>query len=75
MRDRPFHQLFRQTTASVEAVLANPRSGMPIRHSLSFTNPGGRFELVEERIEDEKPGAGADLPHFYYRFQKRTPLS
>jgi len=60
--------------ASLEVLVENPRGNMPLRHVMSFTEHGGRFELVEERIEDERPCHGLAAPYFYYRFQNGCPV-
>jgi predicted ATPase len=60
--------------ASLEAVVENPRGKMPLRHVLNFTEHGNRFELVEERIENESPYEGKPGPYFYYRFQNGFPV-
>lgn len=46
---------------------------MPLRHQLSFTEHGNRFELVEERIENEKPYGQNRRPYFYYRYEFGHP--
>jgi predicted ATPase len=33
-----------------------------------------RFELVDERVENEKPYEGQDGVYFYYRYQKNQPV-
>ena len=39
----------------------------PLRHIMCFADHGGRFELVEERIEHEKPNPPLNsLTSFYY---------
>jgi predicted ATPase len=71
---RPFYPPFQQTLASVEVLVTNPRGQMPLRHALSFTEHGNRFELVAERIENERPFSGKDVPYFFYRFQDGYPV-
>jgi predicted ATPase len=60
--------------ASLEAMIENPRGKMPLRHVMNFTEHGSRFELVEERIENERPFPGKQTPHFFYRFQNGYPV-
>src|SRR5208282_4716702 len=48
----------RTPVASLEALVENPRGQMPLRHVMNFTEHGSRFELVEERIENERPYPG-----------------
>lgn len=60
--------------ATVEALVEYPKGKQPLRHSLSITENGGRFEVVDERIENEKAHKGKDEPYFYYRFQRGHPV-
>ena len=61
------------STASVEAVV--DRDPLPrIRHSISFTTVAQRFELCDERIENEPAAAGQTQPYFYYRYQDNHPV-
>jgi predicted ATPase len=55
--------------ASLEALVENPNGSMPLRHVMNFTEHGSRFELVEERIENEHPYAGQEIPYFFYRYR------
>lgn len=64
----------RKPVASLEAMIDNPRGKMPLRHAMNFTEHGSRFELVEERIENELPFAGEKVPYFFYRFQNGYPV-
>jgi len=60
--------------ASLEVMVENPRRKMPLRHLMKFTEHGGRFELVEERIENEQAFPGKNGPYFFYRFQNGYPV-
>jgi predicted ATPase len=60
--------------ASLEVLVENPRGKMPLRHVMNFTEHGSRFELVEERIENERPFPGKNVPYFFYRFQNGYPV-
>lgn len=60
--------------ASIEAVVDYPAGKQPLRHALSITEHGDRFEVVDERIENEKAYRGKVDPHFYYRFQRGHPV-
>lgn len=60
--------------ASIEALVGNPRGKMALRHVMSFTEHGSRFELIEERIENERPYPGLATPYFFYRFQNGYPV-
>lgn len=59
--------------ARVEVVIDNPL-GADLRYALAFTAAGQRFELVDERIENENPRPGQAQPYFYYRFNKGRPV-
>ena len=61
-------------TAAVEVTVEYPRGFMALRHRMSFTEIGARFELRDEAVENEKPGAGAAGPFFYYRYQEGDPV-
>ncbi|GAA0752760.1 chromosome segregation protein SMC [Sphingomonas sp. ABOLD] len=55
--------------AEIEAVAANPKWSAPLRYILRFTEVGQRFEIVDERLENEKPVQGHKRPYLYYRFE------
>ncbi|HMM44019.1 MAG TPA: AAA family ATPase [Candidatus Macondimonas sp.] len=57
-------------TAKIEAVVENPKGPVPLRYVLSFTEVGQRFEIVDERVENESPDHGHMNPYLYYRFEK-----
>lgn len=59
--------------ANVEALVDYP-GVQSLRHSLSITENGGRFEVADERIENERAYSGKEEPHFYYRFQRGRPV-
>lgn len=59
--------------ARVEVVIDNPL-GADLRYALAFTAAGQRFELVDERIENENPRPGQAQPYFYYRFNEGRPV-
>lgn len=54
--------------ATVDAVFANPKSSSNLRYILSFTEVAQRFEIVDERVENETPDQGHKQPYIYYRF-------
>lgn len=64
----------RNAIASLEAMVENPQGKMPLRHVMNFTEHGSRFELVEERIENEMPFPSERIPYFFYRFQNGYPV-
>ena len=55
--------------AGIDAVIDNPKGSQPLRYVLRFTEVGQRFEIVEERVENEMPYAGYDQPYLYYKFE------
>lgn len=57
------------TTASVEAVLANPKGAQDLRYHLAFTEVAQQFQIVDERIEFAMPQPGKAQPYFHYRFE------
>ncbi|HXU32365.1 MAG TPA: AAA family ATPase [Thermoanaerobaculia bacterium] len=63
-----------RTEAVIEALVDAPAGPTPVRHVLQVSEHGGRFEVTDERIEDETPLSGATEPHFYYRFQQGHPV-
>lgn len=56
-------------TAMIDVVVANPKGPTSLRYVLSFTEVGQRFEIVDERVENERPDTGHPKPYFYYRFK------
>jgi predicted ATPase len=56
-------------TATIDAVLGNPKGSSDLRYVLSFTEVAQRFEILDERVENEQPDIGHDKPYFYYRFE------
>ncbi len=54
-------------TATIEVVIENPESRMPIRHSFSFVEHGKRFEVTTERIENKDAFPEYDEPFYYYQ--------
>jgi len=61
-------------SASVSAVLDNPHGRQPVRHAISFTSDHSRFQLTDERIENEHAYDGSDEPYFYYKYQDGRPV-
>ena len=62
-------------TATIEAVVSSTQqSDMPLRHTLEITEHSGRFEVADERIENEKPYPGHADACFYYRYQRGSPI-
>lgn len=62
-------------TASLDVLIDNPKGGQSLRYHLAFTEVGQRFEIVDERVENEAPdGAEHTQPYFYYRFNSGRPV-
>ncbi|CAK0752625.1 hypothetical protein CCP3SC15_180008 [Gammaproteobacteria bacterium] len=55
--------------ATIDAVFNNPKRPSALRYAFSFTEVSQRFEIIDERIENEQPDVGHDQPYFYYRFE------
>ena len=60
--------------AVVDALISFPHGPMPLRHVLEIGQQGERFEVRDERIENERPNASQTEPYFYYRFQRGDPV-
>lgn len=60
--------------ALVEAIVENRKGKKPLRHGLRVTDHGGRFEVVDEWVEYEKPQPGKPEPYFFYKFQRGNPI-
>jgi len=61
-------------TASLDIVISNPKGPQNLRYHLAFTEVGQRFEIVDERIENEEPVTPQHpQPYFYYHFNKGRP--
>lgn len=61
-------------TATIDAVIDYPKGRIPLRHVLEITEHGERFEVADERIENECPLPGQEKPYFFYRFQRGRPV-
>lgn len=53
-------------TAHIEAIVENPQGLQALRYRLGFAERGQRFELIEERIENEQSDEGHEEPYIYY---------
>lgn len=56
-------------TATIDAVFDYPKGPVDLRYVLSFTEVAQRFEIVDERIENERPDTGHQRPYLYYLFE------
>ncbi len=62
-------------TASLDVLIANPKGPQNLRYQLAFTEVGQRFEIVDERVENEKPdNPKHPQPHFFYHFNQGRPV-
>jgi len=64
----------RDSAATIDVVFSNPKGNQPLVHSLSFYSENERFQLQDERVENEHPYSNQDDPYFYYRFQNGHPI-
>ncbi|OOY26629.1 chromosome segregation protein SMC [Thioclava sp. L04-15] len=55
--------------AVIDAIFENPKGPTGLRYVLSFTEVGQRFEISDERIENEAPDTGYEKPYFYYHMK------
>lgn len=67
-------------SAKVEIIVDNvsTKSGYsfhyPLRHAFCFTESNTRFEIIDEKIENEKPIYGHKDTYFYYRYNDGNPV-
>ncbi len=62
------------SVATIDAVVESPSQGkMPVRHVLEIIRHGDRFEVADERIENERPQQGFQ-DTFFYRYQRGEPV-
>jgi predicted ATPase len=64
---------------TVVAVVENPKAEMALRHYLAMREHGGRFEVVDERIENARSSVGKPenfIPEtwFHYNFGRGNPI-
>jgi predicted ATPase len=62
-------------TAEIDVTVYYPSGIMPLRHRLSFTMIGQRFQLVDEAVENEHAefSNAADV-RFFYRYRHGNPV-
>lgn len=61
--------------ATLEAILAfRPNKGENLRHRISFAAVGQRFEVLDERIENERPAPGKKKPFLYFGYERGRPM-
>lgn len=64
----------RDSTATIEVVVSNPKGKQSLVHLLSFYSENGRFQLKDERVENEDAYEGEKRPYFYYHFEGGHPI-
>jgi predicted ATPase len=69
VRDWLWKGAVKTPNASIDAVISNPKGPAELRYVLSFSEVGQRFEIIDERIENETPDGGHDKPYFYYQLK------
>ena len=62
------------STANIQVLVEYPKGQMPLRYRFSFGEQGGRFYLLDEAVENEKPTQGNTQPYFYYRYHNGNPI-
>lgn len=64
--------------ASIEAIVSPPKAkvsdGINLRYMVAFSAVGSRFEIVDERVENEKPVPGKTGPRYYFFYQNGYPI-
>jgi predicted ATPase len=63
----------RDSPATIEIVVSNPKGKQPLVHLLSFYSENGRFHLNDERVENEY-GYDKQRPYFFYHFEGGHPI-
>ena len=60
-------------TARIEAIIENPKGNQDLRYALTFAQAGQRFELSDERIENEQAYPDQENPYFYFGYRNGQP--
>lgn len=63
--------------ANIEVLLniKNTKHTIPIKHTLSFSEVGNKFDLCDEKIEDSTSyDKKSKAPYFYYKFRDNHPI-
>jgi len=63
--------------ATIEAIVTEkklPHLRMPLRYSFSFTETNSRFEIVDEKLEYERPYSDKTEPFFFYHYEHGAPV-
>ena len=59
--------------ATIDAVVTDPAMKKNLRHVLAIREHGSRFEVADERIEDEDPDRGKKDAIFFYSYRRGHP--
>lgn len=57
----------RDSSATIEVIVNNPKGNQPLFHLLSFFSENGRFQLIKERVDSGK--YGIPTSYLYHDFQ------
>lgn len=60
--------------AKLEAILTYPPLPIPLRYGIEFTAVGGRTEVINEYIENERAVDNEEDAYFFYRYQQGNPV-
>ncbi|MFZ3166447.1 MAG: AAA family ATPase [Candidatus Methanoperedens sp.] len=63
----------RNSPATIEVVVSNPKGTQSLVHLLSFYSENGRFQINDEKVENEY-GYDKQRPYFYYHFEGGHPV-
>jgi predicted ATPase len=61
-------------TATIQVVANPPEVKRPIRYHLSFMRNGTQLQVVDERVENERPDLGYDKPYLYFDYNNGRPV-
>jgi len=64
----------RDSPATIEIVVSNPKGKQSLVHLLSFYSENGRFQINDEKVENEHAYVGEQRPYFYYHFEGGHPI-
>lgn len=63
-----------EPVATIETTVNFNGGNSPLRYRLSFTAVGQRLEVVDERVEDERPPEGEARPGVYFGYENGWPV-
>jgi predicted ATPase len=63
----------RTPTASLDVTIEYPHGPQNLRYLLSFSSVSQRYEIIDERIENESALPEHDKPYFFYHFDSGHP--